>query len=384
MRKEAGYLAHRRWVVPVALVALLTTGIAGRIRSGVEVPRSGTAATMCAPPGLKGGVATLPATVVSDASDLAMPMRLLVHGPWGLVLDAASDSVLHLFRLNDGALRQSLGRRGRGPGEFSSAWSLSYDHPSGEAWVYDVSLARVTGIVFPDGSTGAARAHQSIQLAAPGLATGAAWLDSTRLLMPGFFGDTRLAVYDRSGLRIGGIGRRFSDRPPPYPQVSQARLALHPDGRLAVLADRFRAAIELIDLERSTTIVAQGPVPLPHRSATPGLDDVAYVDVAVSSRSIFALFSGRSYATFGRRTSFGDCVHVFGWDGTFEQAFRLDGAVIAIALSDDGSALYALRHEPRPALVRFELPAVSAARLSPPGHQVGSAPPQRLAPGRGP
>lgn len=381
---QAGYLAHRRWVVPAALAALLTTGVAARIRSAVETPQSGGVGLACGPPGMAGGGATLLATVVSDASDLAMPMRLLVHGPWALVLDAASDSVLHLFRLDDGALRQSLGRRGRGPGEFSSAWSLSYDHLSGEAWVYDVSLARVTGIVFPDGGTEPARATQSIQLAAGGLATGAAWLDSTRLLMPGFFPGTRLAVFDRSGHRVGGIGRSFSDRPTRYPQVSQARLALHPDGSLAVLADRFRAAIELIDLEQATTTIVQGPVALPHRSATPGLDDVAYVDVAANSRSIFGLFSGRSYATFGRRTGFGDCIHVFGWDGTFEKAFRLDGDVIAIALSDDGSALYALRHEPRPALVRFDLPPVSAARPSPPGHPFDSARRQRSGFGRGP
>jgi hypothetical protein len=361
-------LARRRWLVPVALAALLTAGVAARVRS-TGGPRSGAAGTVCAPPGLGGGGATLSATVVSEASDLALPTRLLLHDPWILVLDAASDSVLHLFRLEDGALLQSLGRRGRGPDEFWSAWSLSYGSRSDDAWIYDVSLTRLTRIVTPRGTTRRAYADTSIQLAAEGIATGAAWLDSTRLLVPGFFQDARLATLDGSGRRVGGIGQSSTDWSRNYPQESQARMALDPDGHLAVLADRYRDAIELIDLDRATTTTVHGPVALPHGSALPGLDDVAYVDVTATSRSIFGLFSGRSFAAVGQRASFGDCVHVFGWDGTFETALRLDGEVIAIAVTEDGSALYALRHEPRPALVKFDLPArqgrsAVAARVS--------------------
>jgi hypothetical protein len=319
---------------------------------------------------------------VSEASDLALPTRLLLHDPWIYVLDVASDSVLHLFRLDDGALLQSLGRRGRGPGEFWSAWSISYDPRSNDAWVYDISLTRLTRIVTPRGDMRRAYADTSMQLAAQGLATDAAWLDSTRLLAPGFFRDARLATLDESGRRVGGIGRSSTDWSRTYPQESQARMALHPDGHLAVLADRYRGSIELIDLDRATTTTVQGPVALPHGSGPPGLDDVAYVDVTVTSKSIFGLFSGRSFAAVGQRASYGDCMHVFGWDGTFEAAFRLSGDVIAIAVTEDGSAVYALRHEPRPALVRFDLPAVRVARESPLGHRLGDS--RRQYPASGP
>jgi len=371
--RKAGHLVQARWLVPVALAALLSTGVAAGIRSGADSRGPGADGTVCAPPGLNEDRATLSATVVSEASDLALPTRLLVAGPWAVVLDAGSDSVLHLIRLDDGVPYESLGRRGRGPGEFWSAWSISYDRQSGDAWVYDLSLARFTRIVLPHDETGRAHPGRSVQLAVEGAATGAAWLDSTRLLVPGFFRDARLAVFDGSGLRVGGIGRSFPDQRAAYPQVSQARLGLHPDGHTAVLVDRFRAAIELVDLYRATTTTVRGPVALPDHPAQPGLSDVAYVDVAVTSRAIFGLFSGRSRATFGQRGSFGNCIHVFGWDGTFEEALRLDGDVLAIAVTEDGSALYALRHEPRPALVRFDLPAVRAAWPSPLGRRLGSA-----------
>jgi len=362
VRRKAGYLVQPRWFVPIAVAALLSTGVAARIRSGAHGQGSGVDGAQCVPPGLHGGGTVLSAVVLSEATDLAIPTRLIVDAAWIFVLDAASDSVLHQFRLEDGALVQSLGRRGRGPGEFRGAWSISYDRQSGDAWIYDISLARLTRIVVPRGDPRPASAGRSIQLAAEGTGTDAVWLDSARLLVPGFYRDARVAILDGSGRRVAGIGPSFTHWSTAYPQVSQARVALQPDGHLAVLANRHLASIELMDLERATTTTVQGPVALPRGSGPPGLDAVAYVDVTVTATSIFGLFSGRRVAGSGQRASFGDCIHVFGWDGTFERGLRLDGDVIAIAVSEDGSAIYALRHEPRPALVRFDLPVVRLAR----------------------
>jgi hypothetical protein len=299
---------------------------------------------------------------VSETSTLALPTRLIVADPWIFVLDAASDSVLHQFRLEDGALFQSLGRRGRGPGEFRGAWSISQDRQSGDVWVYDISLARLTRIVVPRDGSQPAYAGASIQLSADGTGIDAVWLDSTQLLVPGFFRDARVAILDGSGRRVTGIGPGFTRWSTAYPQVTQARVEMRPDGDRAVLANRHLASIELIDLEQFTTTTVPGPVALPDGSGPSGLDAVAYVDVAVSATSIFALFSGRPVATSGQNASFGDCIHVFGWDGRFRRGLRLDGDVIAIAVTEGGSAIYALRHDPRPALVRFDLPVVNLAR----------------------
>jgi hypothetical protein len=298
------------------------------------------------------------------------------------VLDAASDSVLHQFRLEDGALYQSLGRRGRGPGEFRGAWSISSDRESGDVWVYDVSLARLTRIVVPRDDPRPAYAGGSRQLVVEGTGTDAVWLDSTRLVVPGFFRDVRVAILDGSGRRVAGIGPSFAHWSTAYPQVSQARVGLHPEGHLAVLANRHLASIELMDLERATTTTVPGPVALPHGSGPPGLDAVAYVDVTVTATSIFGLFAGRGVAASGPRASFGDCIHVFGWDGTFQRGLRLDGDVMAIAVTEDESAIYALRHEPRPALVRFDLP-VRLARRSPLWRRFARGPSRRSASGRG-
>jgi hypothetical protein len=238
--------------------------------------------------------------------------------------------------------------------------------------VYDISLARLTRIVVPRDDQRPAYAGASIQLAAEGTGTDAVWLDSARLLVPGFFRDARVAILDGSGRRIAGIGPSFTQWSAAYPQVSQARVELRPDGRLAVLANRHLASIEVIDLVRGTTKTVEGPVAMPRGSGPGALAAVAYVDVTATARFIFGLFSGRDAATSGQRASFGDCVHVYGWNGTFQRGLRLDGDVIAIAVTQDESAIYALRHEPRPALVRFDLSVLRLARQSPRG-RVGSS-----------
>ena len=184
---KARYLAHGGWLVPIALATWLSAGAAARLQPRPKRPGSGNRNAVCAPRGPNAGAPTLTAAVVSEANDLAFPTRLLVRDPWIFVLDVAADSALHLFRLADGTLYQSLGRRGRGPGEFWSAWSISSDRHSGDAWIYDISLARLTEIVVPSGGRRVAYTGRTIQLAPQGIATGAVWLDSTRLLVPGIF-----------------------------------------------------------------------------------------------------------------------------------------------------------------------------------------------------
>jgi hypothetical protein len=50
---------------------------------------------------------------------------------------------------------------------------------------------------------------------------------------------------------------------------------------------------------------------------------------------------------------FGDRLHVFDWDGRFLGEQRLDADVLAIAVAEQGDLVYALRHEPEPAVVVY-------------------------------
>ncbi len=82
---------------------------------------------------------------------------------------------------------------------------------------------------------------------------------------------------------------------------------------------------------------------------------MGYVDGSASKNHLFALFSGRTREGGKGRAYMGRFVHVFDWDGNFVMAIQLDTDVAAITVDEDERVLYAIRHLPYPAIVRYSL-----------------------------
>lgn len=78
-----------------------------------------------------------------------------------------------------------------------------------------------------------------------------------------------------------------------------------------------------------------------------------YIDIAVTDERIIALFSGRSRAERPGRANVGNILYIYDWKARLHDVYKLDSDVIAIAVRD--SILYALRHDPRPAVLRYVL-----------------------------
>lgn len=90
-----------------------------------------------------------------------------------------------------------------------------------------------------------------------------------------------------------------------------------------------------------------------------------YIDVAATSTSIVALFSGRSLGEFPR--SGGEQLHVFQWDGRLIGAYKLDAPVQEIAAGPDERFVWAFRPEASEApaaFVEYPLPTARAAALA--------------------
>lgn len=83
---------------------------------------------------------------------------------------------------------------------------------------------------------------------------------------------------------------------------------------------------------------------------------VGYVGLASTDRHIYALFAGLTRAEAGRNSFFGREVHVFDWTGELVERLTLDEIAFAMAVSPDGRELFAARHDPEPAVVRYVLP----------------------------
>jgi len=306
----------------------------------------------------------LPATVLSASPALALPSGLGVVGQYLVIIDDASDSVLHVLDRHDGTWVRSLGRRGRGPGEFHGAWSLD---PARNAppsvWVYDLPLRRLTEVPLLPKPTDRRVEPRMVRLTDGAVLTGPHWLTPNSIVTTGFLVDARLALYDSTGRRIGGLGTpgRLADQPI---QATQARLTSHPQKQVLALANRYTSHIELVSLASQKLETVTGPIPVNDGGATVELDRFGYVDAAATAQRVVALFSGRESEEFGARAVFGACLHTFDWQGTFREAYRLDSDVLAIAASADGEFVYAVRHEPTPAVVRFRLPGVGPLRAA--------------------
>lgn len=356
-------LTHlRRMVGLLATVALGTTLHSCTLRPGAAgEPELGHDSLKVVSP---------PATTLTESSVLAIPTDMAVVGDYLALIDIASDSALHVIDRVQGGLVRSLGRRGDGPGEFNGAWSLDPAKGDGDFWVFDVALRRLSLVhADPRASTPIAR-DRLIHFRSASNPTGPVWTRDGTLVSLGFHPSGRLAVYDDGGEEIGLIGHppgHEGNAPASVLQHAyQATLAPHPDRDRVAVVTRHASQLELWAVDGSANRIVEGPL-----RVTPDLESssklssdefvmrasgrIGYVDIAASDEFVFALFSGRTLRGFKQAASFGRFVHVFDWEGNFLYALRLEGDAIAIAVDRASATLYAVRHDPTPAVDAYSL-----------------------------
>lgn len=336
----------------------------------------------------------LEAEVLYDGDVLGLPWRIAVVDGYLLVIDVASDSVLHLFDAHDGRHVLSFGRRGEGPGEFTGAWSIDpVPEKHGEAWVYDVSLRRFTRMLLADGASGridpVGAEPEAIQLLAEVTLLDPLWSD-TLIVSLGFFRGGRLGHFDADGrfLRAGGELPSSDD---PVPEEArqhayQSMLAADPSRSRFVVATRHADLLEVLRADGTVTARADPPFGfLPQYGVREwgGTVDLrtgtdlrfGYLDVAATDHRVYALFSGRTRRAFPGAANQGEYVHVYDWDASLLEVYRLDRPAVAITADREGGGLFAVRHTPEPAVVRYALPRDVREAREPPARLDWTAPP---------
>ena len=316
---------------------------------------------------------SLPGTVLFTSEVLGLPGLLLSLGEHLIGTDAAADSLIFVVRKSDGALVQRLGRKGAGPGEFRGIYDLDAitgkDH---EFWAYDLPLRRMTLIDLRHPAAVRPRyATRTMPLRVTSTVASVAWLD-TLLATSGFYSNGRIGFFNAGGnlVRVAGNVPPGGDRVPGHVRqhAYQGSLAVGRQGtRLAILT-RHLGQLELYRRDGSLVRVTSGPYVFEPtytvRSSRGGpvmATDVdlrfGYVAVAATDDLIFGLFSGRTREGFPGEASFGEYVHVFDWDGNLRRVFKLDVAVLYIAIDMERGTLYAVRHNPAPAIMAYKLPS---------------------------
>ncbi len=318
---------------------------------------------------------TLSGDVINDGDFLAKPTQVHVVGESLVVADAVAPHV-HVMNLSDGRHLATFGRSGGGPGELNSATEVQQD-PSrdGSFWVFDLAEARLTRFRL-SASAGVHRA-ETLEVLTLQLRPGTwyfqpTWLSDSLLVSPAIYPEGRLVLARRSGEPIRTIGQL---PPSPPGQDIPANVRQHaftgpaersPDGSRIVVATRHGDLLEIFRPDGSLVRSVRGSFGfepkyvVQRRQGVPTMgsgEDLrfGYVDLAATDRYLFALFSGDRRGDVPGRATFGKQVHVFDWDGNKLKVFDLDERALGITVDPTGGTLYAIRWDPKPAVVRYSL-----------------------------
>ncbi|MCZ6917103.1 MAG: BF3164 family lipoprotein [Gemmatimonadetes bacterium] len=317
--------------------------------------------------------------VLFDGDILGMPMDIALLGDNLVVLDHSADSAVQVIDSRTGKLVRRFGREGAGPGEFGLALALDpVPGSQSEFWVYDSWLGRQTYVdldeeFFKQGKLG----DKIVNLQMEGPSLGPVRTDRNTSLSLGFYETGRLAVFDDDGAQIATVAKLpAGDGLPAYvrQQAYQATLVAHPSRALFAATNRYASLIEIYNSDGSRVRIKNGPVLVEPSYGweedgegpyiVQGEDTrLGYVDGSASNDHLFALFSGRTREGGNGQAYMGRFVHVFDWEGNFVTAIQLDTHVAAITVDQDERVLYAIRHLPYPAIVRYSLAGALPTRV---------------------
>jgi hypothetical protein len=308
--------------------------------------------------------------VLTDSNAMAIPTEIAIVGPFIVAADFASDSTMHVIDRDSGRLLRSLGRRGSGPGEFEGVWTIDPVRDVESAfWAYDLNLKRATFIDLTESrDPQSAIEAQSVSFLNEATLTGPVKTADGHWLSLGFFPDGRVGIFNTLGERVAVLGDVPAGPENMHAvtrqQIRLSTLVVHPGRRRFAAMPRYASDFELFTLD-GASVVVDGPVevvahtfrngPIDLGPVSTGKTRTGYVDAAGSHDEIFALFSGRTLKDYKQSAGFGRYVHVFDWNGMLIAAYLLEDDTLAIAVDESGQTLYAVRHDPYPAIVRYDL-----------------------------
>lgn len=263
---------------------------------------------------------------------------------------------------------RSYGKQGQGPNEMLDPWKVFPDPVSkNKFWIYDVILHRVTKFSLDSTVTNKYITLEGAMSYNPVL------LENGLIISPGFgLTKGRLAVYDTTGKMLKIIGEIppgiKENVPVPVHQVAyQSILKVKPDGSFLVLAVRYADMLELYRTDGILVKRIHGPfnrepvysVDILNGSPVMAIDTknsiIGYIDIALTNKYIYALFSGRTIDEYHEKAAYGNYIHVFDWNGDILSIYKSDSDLLSIAVNSDESLLYAIQYYPKVSIVVYSL-----------------------------
>lgn len=142
-------------------------------------------------------------------------------------------------------------------------------------------------------------------------------------------------------------------------RMNEHEIAIAPRKRAIAVVYKHANRIDLVEPSHLRGVSVEGPrrprISYQLNDSTGRLrwsedNQLAYVAVSATDEHVFALYCG--CADFSR---FADEVHVLSWSGSLQEILKLDRPVYNIAVSEDGSRLFAATWTPREGIAEYRL-----------------------------
>lgn len=314
--------------------------------------------------------------IVNDTSVLALPTGIAVLDEFIVIPDAGADSMFHVLSRPSGEYLGQVGRRGGGPGEFGSAWSLDR-LDAHTLMVYDFAQRRLTTMGQRDWTGRAVTEPWQVNIDAPGVLTGVTAVDG-RYVAVGMLGESRIAWLNEDAVfetAFGALPAPAGGAPVSVLQHAyQSSAVASPNRTHIAVLERHSGFLTVVEptAERERRIA--GPFPFEPVIAVRRRGDYrvfeqdetlrfGYVAGAADDERLYALFSGRLRGAFGSDAVQARFIHVFDWNGAVEAVWILDRPVLAIAKGRTENEIFGVQYSPTPSVVRFVMPRESPVMM---------------------
>jgi hypothetical protein len=319
----------------------------------------------------------LQGAVHHQGEHLGMPVGLAVFGNTLVAIDRFAERSVHVVDLGTGKLRGSVGREGEGPGEFRAVYSIDRVANSDELWVFDAGTQRLTRLDLAALDSDGGWAKEFVSLRGSARVMNPVRTAEDNVLAVGLFTEGRFGVFNQNGEQVDALGSLPEWSEPIPPGVLQhaftGTIKADPDRQRFAVGARHAGLLEIFDASGRRLARAEVPVEFEPRFTVNVRDDrismgsgedlrFGYVDVATTHDRVYGLFSGRVRGEYPKSANFAREIHVFDWTGRLESIIHLDADIIAIAVDEWDDNLYAIGHDPLPAILKYELRDAGGSR----------------------
>jgi hypothetical protein len=313
---------------------------------------------------------------VFDDEFIGNPVRITKADSLLYVVDASTDSIVHLFNIDKKTYNGTVIGRGVGPDELLSVSNVTLSIDNKSIWAYDITgrkwvqfdrehLYQTNESIVIDKVHFSKNQFNNSYLDEP------EWIsDSTFICLDINSYRNRFLIFNKQLETVLSVqNQRFSFNED-YPlfilnDMFSTKMDMKPDKTQVVLAGRYLDCIEIYNIDGTLTKLLKGPETGFHfkynqeQSLNRGAliksreSKRAYIGLKTTNKGIYALYSGKEKQdTSGYSCS--NIIYSFDWEGNPLKKYILDCQIIAFDIDETGGEIFAIK-EPDRYIVSFDL-----------------------------